>query len=475
MKKKKVLLINTNLIKPPIAPIGLDYVGGTLQRHGFGVELLDLCFSGHIKESIRKRLKDTSYLAVGINIRNTDDCYFLSQDNFLPRIKDMVRHIRDYSDCPVIAGGGGFSVMPIQTIKYLNADFGIAGDGEFALPGLLKNIEESKKGHVSRENPGGPAYGETISRQGPLDKYPYPDRDLVDNKRYFKEGGMGNIETRRGCNRKCIYCADPLIKGCRVRTRPASIVIREIKNLIDMGIDHIHFCDSEFNIPIDYATGLLKQIIENRLGDKMRWYSYMSPVPFNESFVKLLKMSGCEGINFGVDSADPAVLKNLGREHGPDDLTALSKLCLKYKIKFMVDLLLGGPGEDKKTVKHTIDSIKKLNPYCVGISYGIRVYPGTILSGMIKDGPDQDKSLNGDLNGNNNWLKPVFYISEKIGKEIVEYANGLVSGDNRFFIGATGEQEKNYNYNKNLKLQKAIKDGYRGAYWDILQRLNSNN
>ncbi len=473
MKKKKVLLINTNLIKPPITPIGLDYIGSTLQRHGFDVELLDLCFSNNIKESIRKKLKDTSFLAVGINIRNTDDCYFLSQDNFLPRIKDMIAQIRDHSDSPVIAGGGGFSVMPIQTVKYLNVDFGIAGDGEFAFPGLLKNIEEGKKDQAFMESIGGPAHGVIVSRYEPLDKYPPPDRDLVDNKRYFREGGMGNIETRRGCSRKCIYCADPLIKGCRIRTRPVSIVIEEIKNLIDMDIDHIHFCDSEFNIPIDYATSLLKQVIENKLGDKMRWYSYMSPVPFDESFVKLLKMSGCEGINFGVDSADPVVLKNLGREHGPGDLAALSKLCLKYKIKFMIDLLLGGPGEDKKTVKHTIDSIKNLSPYCVGISYGIRVYPGTILSDMIKDEPGPGKNLYGNINGNKNFFKPVFYISGKIGKELVEYANGLVSGDDRFFIGATGDQEKNYNYNKNLKLQEAIKNGYRGAYWDILQRLNS--
>ncbi len=477
MKKNKVLLINTNLIKPPIAPLGLEYIGCTLLKHGFEVELLDLCFSDNIKKSIRDKLKDDSFLAIGINIRNTDDCYFLSQDNFLPKIREMVVEIKNYSDSPVIAGGGGFSIAPVQAVKYLNADFGIMGDGEFSLPGLLKIIGSNQKDNVSTENIKGLVCRDTIAIKNglpyeALDKYPPPDRDLVDNKRYFKEGGMGNIETRRGCNRRCIYCADPLIKGCTIRTRPINTVIKEIKNLIGQGIDHLHFCDSEFNIPINYATDLLKEFIKNRLGSKMRWFSYMCPVPFTESFVKLLKMSGCEGINFGVDSTDPLVLKNLGREHTFEDIVSLAKLCKKYKIKFMVDLLLGGPGENKRTIKNTIDSIKKLNPYCVGLSYGIRVYPGTRLSGMISESSGLGKYLHGNMTGNKNYFKPVFYISEKIGKELVEYSNSLVYEDNRFFIGATGKMKKNYNYNTNLKLQEAIKNGYRGAYWDILQKLN---
>ena len=200
----------------------------------------------------------------------------------------------------------------------------------------------------------------------------------------------------------------------------------------------------------------------------------MSPTPFNENFVKLLKKSGCEGINFGVDSTHTMVLKNLGREHCLEDLKNISRLCAKYKIKFMFDLLVGGPGEDKKTIKYTIDSVKRLNPTCVGVSYGIRIYPGTALSQMIKKDDSMKKSLYGNIGGSDSFLKPVFYISEKIGKDLIGYTNSLISGDRRFFIGASDKSDMNYNYNENLKLQKAIRSGYRGAFWDILQRLNSN-
>ena len=91
---KRVLLINTNLIKPPVAPIGLDYIGSALIKSGFETELLDLNFSKNIKEDIRKKLAENNFFAIGVNIRNSDDCYYLSQDNFLTRIKDIIKYIK---------------------------------------------------------------------------------------------------------------------------------------------------------------------------------------------------------------------------------------------------------------------------------------------------------------------------------------------------------------------------------------------
>jgi len=476
---KKVLLVNTNLIKPPVTPIGLDYIGSALEKKGFEVELLDLNFSKNIKKDLRGKLAGSSFLALGVTIRNTDDCYFLSQDNFLPKIKEIVVVIKKYSDAPIIIGGGGFSVMPRGIIKYLDANLGIAGDGEFILPDILEII--GKGGRCSDavsylKYTAGRAEGNRIIKfqSDSLEDFPLSGRDLVDNERYFIEGGMGSIETKRGCTGKCIYCADPLIKGSKLRTRPVKTVIEELKNLISKNINYIHFCDSELNIPADHTSVLLNQIIEDGLGEKIRWYSYMSPVNFDESFAKLLKRSGCEGINFGVDSTHSLILKNLGRDHNLEDLENISRLCSKYKIRFMFDLLLGGPGEDRKTIKYTIDSIKKLSPTCVGLSYGIRVYPGTALSNMMKKDASIKDNLYGNTSSGNNFLEPVFYISEKIGKDLVGYTNRLVAGDKRFFIGASDEFDRNYNYNENLELQKAIKSGYRGAFWDILQRLNSN-
>ena len=40
----RVLLVNSNRLQPPVAPIALDYLGRSLQVAGHTVDLLDLCF-----------------------------------------------------------------------------------------------------------------------------------------------------------------------------------------------------------------------------------------------------------------------------------------------------------------------------------------------------------------------------------------------------------------------------------------------
>jgi len=95
-------------------------------------------------------------------------------------------------------------------------------------------------------------------------------RSWVDNKRYFKEGGQAGFETKRGCNGSCIYCADPVAKGRNIRLRPPSAVADEVEHLVAQGIDHLHTCDSEFNLPPEHAIAVCEEFERRRLGDKVR-------------------------------------------------------------------------------------------------------------------------------------------------------------------------------------------------------------
>ena len=85
-----VLLVNANRMKPAVAPIGLDYVAQALDAAGHHVELLDLCFVPDAVSAIGKRFAAgrPGPDLVGLTVRNTDDCYFASQESFsapLPR------------------------------------------------------------------------------------------------------------------------------------------------------------------------------------------------------------------------------------------------------------------------------------------------------------------------------------------------------------------------------------------------------
>ena len=126
----RVLLINPNQMQPPVAPIGLDYIGGSLEAAGFSVDVIDLCFVSSWREALDTYFAETDPLAIGITIRNTDDCYFLSKDFILPRIKVVVDYVKTKSSRPIILGGVGFSAMPVPVLSFLGGTLGIQGDGE---------------------------------------------------------------------------------------------------------------------------------------------------------------------------------------------------------------------------------------------------------------------------------------------------------------------------------------------------------
>jgi hypothetical protein len=136
----------------------------------------------------------------------------------------------------------------------------------------------------------------------------------------------------------------------------------------------------------------------------------------------------------------------------------------------MYDLLLGGPGESKKSLSDTIAMMKEINPSRVGISAGVRIYPGTRLAEIaLEDIKTGGANLRGTITPG--FFNPIFYVSSDVGDELFPFIASLVKEDERFFFGGGEETEANYNYNDNNILMEAIKEGYRGAFWDILRRL----
>jgi radical SAM superfamily enzyme YgiQ (UPF0313 family) len=55
-----------------------------------------------------------------------------------------------------------------------------------------------------------------------------PDRELFDCGSYYRLGGMLNIQTKRGCPFRCIYCTYPGVEGRKIRLRNPDTVVNEI-------------------------------------------------------------------------------------------------------------------------------------------------------------------------------------------------------------------------------------------------------
>jgi len=55
---RSFLLINTNVARPPVSPVGLEYVGEALVRAKVPVQVLDLAFETDWKAALVRALKD---------------------------------------------------------------------------------------------------------------------------------------------------------------------------------------------------------------------------------------------------------------------------------------------------------------------------------------------------------------------------------------------------------------------------------
>ncbi len=472
-------LINTNRMVPPIAPIGLEYVAEAVQDQGIDVEVLDLCLCKNPETALTEYFSSHRPTLVGLSFRNVDDCFWPSATWFVPTLADLVQRLRRLTDAPIVLGGVGFSAFAERVVDFTGADFGVHGDGEQATASLYHQLHHGKAfesvdgllwrrdGRIVKNRPAWPAEVSPPTR-----------RRTVDNTTYFAHGGQCGFETKRGCNRCCLYCADPLSKGTCFRLRRPAEVADEVESLLAQGIGVLHTCDAEFNLPRDHALAVCEEFIRRSLGDRVRWYTYLTVTPFDAELAGAMKRAGCVGIDFTGDSASAAMLETYRQPHRADDLEKAVRLCRKNGIKVMIDLMLGGPGETPESVATTIDFVKKIDPDCAGASLGIRIYPGTGMVNVVNsEGPlEANPALRRKYTGPFDFFQPTFYISRHLGPNPARLVKELMAGDDRFFEPTEEQPDADatdHNYNDNTELANAIRAGARGAYWDILHRLRS--
>lgn len=445
----KVLLLSPNIevLPDPVFPLGLAYIAASLKKAGIPHRVLDLCFATDFKSAIADEIEGFSPDIIGISLRNIDNVSFPEYTSYLSFYRDVVRTVRKKSPAVIVLGGSGFTLMPEALVDFLDADFGIAGEGETVLIRFIDDFNNSRLDQSTRVIHPGP---ETIRD---VDKLAAPDRSLFDNEAYLKWGGMGNIQTKRGCPFQCIYCTYPLIEGPAVRGRNPASVCDEMERLAEDGIDTLFIVDNEFNYPEEHAQSICREIIERRIA--LKWGCYANPGFLSSELVDLMRDAGCTGLEFGTDAADPDMLVRLGKNFTPADIQRASDICRKAGMPFCHSLLLGGPGETMESVNRTLDGIKAMSPTAVICMIGLRIFPRTRLSRIAIE--------EGVIDANPNYLDPLFYVSPAIVDRILPFIETF-SKENPTWIFP------GFNINMKTKLQRKMRGfGFKGPLWEYMK------
>ncbi len=387
----RVLLVNSNLKGDVLAapPIGLCYVATATENAGHEVKLLDLCFQRDIPQALKRSIEVFGPDVVGISIRNIDNCNMLHPRSYLPEILEIINRVRELTDAHVVLGGSGVSLYPKGVLEYLGADYIVVSEGEQAFPLLLDGLAQRKSLDQI------PGIG--VIRNGefvlnPPSSIPFRQGSAwvgkwVDLRPYQRMGSSYNIQTRRGCRQKCIYCTyNQLLEGRSLRLRDPVDVVDEIEEaLFNYRPESFEFVDSVFNDPLDHCVEVLEEIASRPWKAQFTAMG-VSPRGITKDFLKLLQRAGFSSFWVTPESASESMIRNYRKGFARDDIEKAAEAIRTTNFTVLWDFLIGGPGETNATLQETLDFIvtglvRDTRPpyYTVNLFLGLRAYPGTTL------------------------------------------------------------------------------------------------
>jgi len=358
-------------------PLGIGYIAGMLKKNGHTVAILEPEIYEMTAEDVVDYIKERSADIVGITCATA---------NFKGAEK-LARHIKEKLGTFTVIGGVHASSVPEQILlNYPQFDAAVIGEGEYTMLEMCEALEKDRdnlsqvNGIMFRQK------GEIIKTPPRpfienLDELPFPARELVDLNNYRPQVHLdrgkksATMITSRGCPAHCTFCASFKTLGFKFRAHSPEYVVSEIEHLVkNYNIEHVIFVDDTFTIQPERVKKICNLMIEKNL--KIDWYCFARVVPISKEILQLMKKAGCFSLLFGVESADPQVLKNVKKGITPEQATKAFELSNELGFKTIATFILGLPGDTKETIEKTINFAVKLKPTIASFNRLVP-FPGT--------------------------------------------------------------------------------------------------
>lgn len=183
-------------------------------------------------------------------------------------------------------------------------DYAVNGEGELILLQILNEVENGISHDTIQ------ILAQPEEQRLNLNNLPLPDYTDFDFNEYVFPNGI-NTEFSRGCVAKCTFCEETHF--WKYRQRMATDALAEIENLYySKGTDVVWFIDSLVNGNLNELRAFCKAIIAKEM--KIHWTGYCRcDGRMDLEFYKDLKASGCEALNYGIESGSQKVLDGMAK------------------------------------------------------------------------------------------------------------------------------------------------------------------
>lgn len=351
-------------------PLNLAYLGAVLENANHKTNIIDLNIEMiSVEDFYKNRIQSLDAEIIGLSC---------TTNSYLECCKLAESLKKTYPEVTIIVGGCHVTFLAEESLKECTAfDYVVRGEAEKIIVELIEAIE--KKREISQVR--GISYrdhtGQILSNQDAeiihdLDSLPFPARHLLSQYQYQDQG----IVSSRGCPRQCIFCsAGAMSKGC-YRIRSAENIVEELKTL--PYTKSIFFYDNTFSTMINKSKEICNLIIKEELN--IQWEVELRADTVTREFIALLKKAGCQTVQFGVESGNGEILKEIKKHITKDQVRTAVLLCMEQGIDVACSFTIGHPSETEDTINDTLEFIIELQELGCAIFPGIITpYPGTEL------------------------------------------------------------------------------------------------
>jgi anaerobic magnesium-protoporphyrin IX monomethyl ester cyclase len=360
-------------------PLGLGYVGAVARDAGFTVRLVDPNVEGQSLLKLARAVSDCKPSLVGISFMTPQ----------FPTAKSLCELLKkQHPALSIVLGGAHPSAMPVETLSEIpEADFVIAGEGEYATLELLRHViaGDADLGGVAgltwRSADGAKANSPSKPIDD-LDSLPLPARDLIDQRLYRPQSFLGYsqrvaaIYTSRGCPGRCVFCCSGYRLRAPVRVRSIENVMHEIDRLVgDYGIDYLLIKDDTFTLKKERVRAFCAALRCRH--PTLKWHCMGRVNSVDEALLAEMADAGLHDIFFGIESGNDDILKRAQKGTTTQLARAAVDACDRLGIDTYGAFILGLPGETRETARQTIDFACSLPLTLAGFSVLIP-YPGTV-------------------------------------------------------------------------------------------------
>jgi radical SAM superfamily enzyme YgiQ (UPF0313 family) len=329
-------------------PQDLIYLSGILDQP-FTVEVLDAIVNRQTEEQVLDIILNS---APDVILFTTGTATMRSDLRLMERIKEK-------KDIRIVASAGILKFLGPEFLeKYPVVDAMLLDFTEQNIVSYIQDKSDSPlRGLIYRKN------GNCVTSEEKPDirfQLPIPRHDLFDISQYkipiAKRFPFTVVVTSLGCPYRCGFCT---AGAFGYRTRDVDGVIAELKVLADLGVKEILFQDPTFTINTNRVVEICQKIVGHNLD--FSWSCNGDIKSLNEEKIKHMKMAGCHTVSLGIESGSDAILEKYSKMITTQEIKDMIRLLNDYKIRVLGYFIIGLPGDDRDSIRKTIDLAKQLD------------------------------------------------------------------------------------------------------------------